>query len=64
MNSSRITEISRETFGGLSNSLKRLHLEDNRLNTEQQMIDFLGKHGIDTDKFIEKYNNHLVKCIL
>ena len=32
MNSSRITEISRETFGGLSNSLKRLHLEDNRLN--------------------------------
>lgn len=32
MNSSRITEISRETFGGLSNSLKRLHLEDNRLS--------------------------------
>ena len=32
MNSSSITEISRETFGGLSNSLKRLHLEDNRLS--------------------------------
>ena len=34
---------------------EEIHLEDNRLNTEQQMIDFLGKHGIDTDKFIEKY---------
>ena len=32
-------------------------LEDNRLNTEQKMIDFLGKHGIDTNKFIEKYNS-------
>lgn len=36
---------------------EEIHLEDNRLNTEQQMIDFLGKHGIDTDKFIEKYNS-------
>ena len=36
---------------------EEIHLEDNRLVTEQQMIDFLGKHGIDTDKFIEKYNS-------
>ena len=36
---------------------EEIHLEDNRLNTEQQMIDFLGKHGIDTNKFIEKYNS-------
>jgi thiol:disulfide interchange protein DsbA len=36
---------------------EEIHLEDNRLNTEQQMIDFLGKHGIDTDEFIEKYNS-------
>ena len=36
---------------------EEIHLEDNRLNTEQQMIDFLGKHGIDTDKFMEKYNS-------
>ena len=37
---------------------EEIHLEDNRLNTEQQMIDFLGKHDIDTDKFIEKYNSY------
>lgn len=36
---------------------EEIHIEDNRLNTEQQMIDFLGKHGIDTDQFIEKYNS-------
>ena len=36
---------------------EEIHLEDNRLNTEQQMIDFLGKHGIDTDKFMEKYRS-------
>ena len=36
---------------------EEIHLEDNRLNTEQQMIDFLRKHGIDTKKFIEKYNS-------
>ena len=36
---------------------EEIHLEDNRLNTEQQMIDFLGKHGIDTNKFIEKFNS-------
>tara|TARA_B100001564_G_scaffold129976_1_gene108729 strand:+ start:1198 stop:1809 length:612 start_codon:yes stop_codon:yes gene_type:complete len=36
---------------------EEIHLEDNQLNTEQQMIDFLGKHGVDTDKFIEKYNS-------
>ena len=37
---------------------EEIHLEDNQLNTEQQMIDFLGKHGIDTNKFIEKYNSY------
>ena len=36
---------------------EEIHLEDNRLNTEQQMIDFLGKHGIDTNNFMEKYNS-------
>ena len=36
---------------------EEIHLEDNRLNTEQQMIDFLGKHGVDTKKFMEKYNS-------
>ena len=36
---------------------EEIHLEDNRLTTEQQMIDFLGKHGVDTDKFIDKYNS-------
>ena len=36
---------------------EEIHLEDNQLNTEQQMVDFLGKHGIDTNKFIERYNS-------
>ena len=36
---------------------EEIHLEDNQLNTEQQMVDFLGKHGIDTNKFMEKYNS-------
>ena len=36
---------------------EEIHLEDNRLNTEQQMVDFLGKHGIDTNKFMEKFNS-------
>ena len=36
---------------------EEIHLEDNRLNTEQQMVDFLGKHGIDTNKFMEKYSS-------
>lgn len=36
---------------------EEIHLENNRLNTEQQMVDFLGKHGIDTKKFLEKYNS-------
>ena len=36
---------------------EEIHLEDNRLNTEQRMIDFLGKHGIDTKEFSEKYNS-------
>jgi thiol:disulfide interchange protein DsbA len=36
---------------------EEIHLEDNRLNTEQRMIDFLGRHGIDTKEFSEKYNS-------
>ena len=36
---------------------EEIHLEDNRLSTEQQMIDFLGKHGIDTNEFMEKYHS-------
>jgi thiol:disulfide interchange protein DsbA len=36
---------------------EEIHLEDNRLNTEQKMVDFLGKHGVDTNKFMEKYNS-------
>jgi thiol:disulfide interchange protein DsbA len=36
---------------------EEIHLESNRLNTEQQMVDFLGKRGIDTNEFMEKYNS-------
>ena len=46
----KIDEVHNLIFG-------EIHLEDNRLNTEQQMVDFLGKHGIDTNKFMEKYNS-------
>ncbi len=36
---------------------EQIHIENNRLSTEQQMIDFLGKNGIDTKDFSEKYNS-------
>ena len=36
---------------------EEIHLEDNRMTTQQQMVDFLGKHGVDTKEFKEKYNS-------
>jgi thiol:disulfide interchange protein DsbA len=36
---------------------EEIHIENNRLSTEQQMADFLGKHGIDTEEFSQKYNS-------
>lgn len=36
---------------------EEIHLENNPLNTSQQMIDFLGKNGVDTKKFIEHYES-------
>tara|TARA_B100000282_G_C31662451_1_gene458158 strand:- start:44 stop:613 length:570 start_codon:yes stop_codon:yes gene_type:complete len=37
---------------------EEIHLEDNRLNTEDLMVDFLGKNGVDTVEFLEKYNSY------
>mgnify|MGYP001201934147 FL=1 len=37
---------------------EEIHIENNRLNTEEQMIDFLSKSGIDSSKFIEKYKSY------
>ena len=37
---------------------EEIHLEDNRLNTEESMVEFLGKAGIDTKLFLEKYNSY------
>ncbi len=36
---------------------EEIHIENNRLVTQNQIVDFLGKHGIDTVKFLEKYNS-------
>ena len=36
---------------------EEIHLENNRLITEEQIVSFLGQHGIDTAKFIEKFNS-------
>ncbi len=36
---------------------EEIHIENNRLVTEEQIISFLGQHGIDTEKFLEKYNS-------
>ena len=30
---------------------EEIHLDDNRLNTEESMVEFLGKAGIDTRAF-------------
>ena len=37
---------------------EEIHLEENRLNTKDLMIEFLNKNGIDTDEFIEKYDSY------
>ena len=37
---------------------EEIHLEDNRLNTEESMVEFLDKAGIDTKLFLEKYNSY------
>jgi len=36
---------------------EEIHIENNRLVTEEQIVTFLGQHGIDTTKFLEKYNS-------
>ena len=37
---------------------EEIHLEENRLNTRDLMIEFLSKNGIDTNEFIEKYDSY------
>ena len=37
---------------------EEIHLENNRLITEESMVEFLGKAGIDTKLFLEKYNSY------
>ena len=37
---------------------EEIHLEDNRLDNEDVMAQFLGKNGIDTKDFREKYNSY------
>ena len=37
---------------------EEIHLEENRLNTKDLMVEFLNKNGIDTDEFIEKYDSY------
>ena len=37
---------------------EEIHIEDNRLNTEEKMVDFLSRSGVDTDEFIEKYKSY------
>lgn len=36
---------------------EEIHIENNRLVTEEQIVRFIGQHGIDTTKFIEKFNS-------
>ena len=36
---------------------EEIHIENNRLVTEEQIVRFLGQHGIDTTKFLEKFNS-------
>ncbi len=36
---------------------EEIHIENNRLVTEDQIVSFLGQHGIDTTKFLEKFNS-------
>ena len=37
---------------------EEIHIEDNRLDTEEAMIEFLSKRQIDTAIFSEKYNSY------
>ena len=37
---------------------EEIHLNDNRLDTEDLMVNFLGEVGIDTRVFLEKYNSY------
>ena len=37
---------------------EEIHLNDNRLDTEDLMVNFLGGAGIDTKVFLEKYNSY------
>jgi len=36
---------------------EEIHIENNRLATEDQIVRFLEKHGIDTAEFLEKFNS-------
>ena len=36
---------------------EEIHIENNRLATEEQIVTFLEKHGIDTVEFLEKFNS-------
>ena len=36
---------------------EEIHIEKNRLATEEQIVTFLEKHGIDTVEFLEKFNS-------
>tara|TARA_Y100000591_G_scaffold206474_1_gene178782 strand:- start:1098 stop:1529 length:432 start_codon:yes stop_codon:yes gene_type:complete len=37
---------------------EEIHIENNRLDNEDVMAQFLGKNGIDTKDFSEKYNSY------
>ena len=37
---------------------EEIHLENNRLDTEEAMIEFLSKSEINTEIFLEKYNSY------
>ena len=37
---------------------EEIHIENNRLDNEDVMAQFLGKNGIDTNDFREKYNSY------
>ena len=37
---------------------EEIHIENNRLDNEEVMAQFLGKNGIDTKEFSEKYNSY------
>ncbi len=51
MQMNKIDEMHNKIF-------EEIHLEDNHLSTKESMIEFLGKSGIDTKLFLEKYNSY------